>query len=129
MIFAQGDPAMSVMYVENGAVRLSVLSHAGRAAVVAVLDAGHFFGAHADDIAPWPLRRSGGRSSTIDGQRDRLRLSSSVEARPTISAICRRMNDSAVGLPASPRWIRCRPGPTAFPIPIARSRTLPRVAA
>jgi CRP-like cAMP-binding protein len=43
-IFAQGDPAASVMYVEKGAVRLSVLSHAGKEAVVAVLDAGHFFG-------------------------------------------------------------------------------------
>jgi CRP-like cAMP-binding protein len=31
MIFAQGDPATSVMYVEMGAVRLSVLSHAGKA--------------------------------------------------------------------------------------------------
>ena len=43
-IFAQGDPASSVMYVEKGAVRLSVLSHAGKEAVVAVLDEGHFFG-------------------------------------------------------------------------------------
>jgi CRP-like cAMP-binding protein len=43
-IFAQGDPATSVMYVEQGAVRLSVLSHAGKEAVVAVLDVAHFFG-------------------------------------------------------------------------------------
>jgi CRP/FNR family cyclic AMP-dependent transcriptional regulator len=43
-IFAQGDPATSVMYVEKGAVRLSVLSHAGKEAVVALLDVGHFFG-------------------------------------------------------------------------------------
>ena len=43
-IFAQGDPATSVMYVEHGAVRLSVLSHAGKEAVVAVLDVAHFFG-------------------------------------------------------------------------------------
>ena len=43
-IFAQGDAATSVMYVESGAVRLSVLSHAGKEAVIAVLDAGHFFG-------------------------------------------------------------------------------------
>ena len=43
-IFAQGDPATSVMYVEAGAVRLSVLSHAGKEAVVAVLDVGTFFG-------------------------------------------------------------------------------------
>ena len=44
VIFVQGNPATSVMYVEMGAVRLSVLSHAGKEAVVAVLDAGHFFG-------------------------------------------------------------------------------------
>ncbi len=43
-VFAQGDPATSVMYVDKGAVRLSVLSHAGKEAVVAVLDVGHFFG-------------------------------------------------------------------------------------
>ena len=43
-IFAQGDPATSVMYVDQGAVRLSVLSHAGKEAVVAVLDVAHFFG-------------------------------------------------------------------------------------
>ena len=43
-IFAQGSPATSVMYLENGAVRLSVLSHSGKEAVVAVLDANHFFG-------------------------------------------------------------------------------------
>jgi CRP/FNR family cyclic AMP-dependent transcriptional regulator len=44
IIFAQGDPATSVMYVEKGAVRLSVLSHAGKEAVIAVLPARHFFG-------------------------------------------------------------------------------------
>jgi CRP/FNR family transcriptional regulator, cyclic AMP receptor protein len=43
-IFAQGEPAASVMYVEQGTVRLSVLSHAGKEAVIAVLDAEHFFG-------------------------------------------------------------------------------------
>ena len=43
-VFAQGDPATSVMYVEQGAVRLSVLSHTGKEAVVAVLDMAHFFG-------------------------------------------------------------------------------------
>jgi CRP-like cAMP-binding protein len=44
IIFAQGDPATNVMYVEQGNVRLSVLSHAGKEAVVAVLDMTHFFG-------------------------------------------------------------------------------------
>ena len=44
MIFVQGDPATSIMYVEEGAVRLSVLSHSGKEAVIAVLDVGSFFG-------------------------------------------------------------------------------------
>jgi CRP-like cAMP-binding protein len=43
-IFAQGDPAASVMYIEQGAVRLSVVSHSGKEAVIALLDTGHFFG-------------------------------------------------------------------------------------
>ena len=36
-IFSQGDNATSVMYIEQGTVRLSVLSHAGKEAVIAVL--------------------------------------------------------------------------------------------
>ena len=43
-IFTQGDPATSVMYVAHGAVRLSVLSHSGKEAVIAVLEDNHFFG-------------------------------------------------------------------------------------
>lgn len=43
-IFSQGDAATSVMYIEQGTVRLSVLSHAGKEAVIAVLEPCHFFG-------------------------------------------------------------------------------------
>ena len=43
-IFAQGDAATSVLFVESGSVRLSVLSHTGKEAVIAVLEAGRFFG-------------------------------------------------------------------------------------
>ncbi|HTM03870.1 MAG TPA: Crp/Fnr family transcriptional regulator [Vicinamibacterales bacterium] len=43
-IFAQGEPATSVMFVETGAVRLSVLSRTGKEAVVALLESGNFFG-------------------------------------------------------------------------------------
>ena len=43
-IFAQGEAATSVMYIEQGTVRLSVLSHAGKEAVIAVLEPLHFFG-------------------------------------------------------------------------------------
>jgi signal-transduction protein with cAMP-binding, CBS, and nucleotidyltransferase domain len=43
-IFRQGDPCTTVMYVQAGSVRLSVVSHAGKEAVIAILDAGDFFG-------------------------------------------------------------------------------------
>ena len=44
VIFSQGDRSESVMYIQQGGVRLSVLSKAGREAVVAMLGPGAFFG-------------------------------------------------------------------------------------
>ena len=44
VIFAQGAPANSVFYVQDGGVKLAVLSSAGKEAVVAMLGPGDFFG-------------------------------------------------------------------------------------
>jgi CRP/FNR family transcriptional regulator, cyclic AMP receptor protein len=43
-IFAQGDPATTVMYIQRGRVKLTVVNGAGKEAVVAVLRSGDFFG-------------------------------------------------------------------------------------
>lgn len=43
-VFSQGDAATTLMYIERGRVRLSVLSSSGREAVVAILDSGDFVG-------------------------------------------------------------------------------------
>jgi CRP-like cAMP-binding protein len=43
-IFRQGEPSATIIYLETGSVRLSVLSHTGKEAVIAVLDGGNFFG-------------------------------------------------------------------------------------
>jgi CRP-like cAMP-binding protein len=43
-IFSQGDPATDVFYVEHGSVKLSVLSPAGKEAIIAILGPGDFFG-------------------------------------------------------------------------------------
>jgi CRP/FNR family transcriptional regulator, cyclic AMP receptor protein len=43
-IYAQGDPATSVMYIQKGGVKLSVVSKEGKEAVVALLGPGDFFG-------------------------------------------------------------------------------------
>jgi CRP/FNR family transcriptional regulator, cyclic AMP receptor protein len=44
VVFAQGDACDSVMYVRSGGIRLSVLSEAGKGAVVATLGPGDFLG-------------------------------------------------------------------------------------
>jgi CRP/FNR family cyclic AMP-dependent transcriptional regulator len=43
-IYSQGDPATSVMYVQEGGVKLSVVNEVGKEAVVALLGPGDFFG-------------------------------------------------------------------------------------
>ena len=44
VIFSQGDAADDVFYLQEGSVKVSVLSRSGKEAVVAVLGAGDFFG-------------------------------------------------------------------------------------
>src|SRR2546425_1867163 len=44
VIFSQGDPAADVFYMQQGSVKLSVLSRTGKEAVVAILGPGDFFG-------------------------------------------------------------------------------------
>jgi CRP/FNR family transcriptional regulator, cyclic AMP receptor protein len=42
--YSQGDPAMSVMYIQKGGIKLSVVNEVGKKAVVAMLGPGDFFG-------------------------------------------------------------------------------------
>jgi CRP/FNR family cyclic AMP-dependent transcriptional regulator len=43
-VFQQGDAADTVFYIQKGRVKLTVLSEQGKEAVVAILEAGQFFG-------------------------------------------------------------------------------------
>jgi CRP/FNR family transcriptional regulator, cyclic AMP receptor protein len=63
VIFAQGDPADTVLYIQQGSVKLSVLSQAGKEAVVGVLGPGDFFGEGA--LAGQPVRLATATSMTI----------------------------------------------------------------
>ncbi len=44
LVYSQGDPADSVMYLQKGRVKLTVVSEGGKEAVVAILGPGDFFG-------------------------------------------------------------------------------------
>src|SRR5260370_8974342 len=58
-VFAQGDVADTVIYVQRGKVKLTVLSEPGKEAAVAILEPGHLFAqaslnAHRPTIATTP---------------------------------------------------------------------------
>jgi CRP/FNR family cyclic AMP-dependent transcriptional regulator len=44
VVFTQGDAANAVYYIQTGKVKLSVVSNAGKEAVIAILGSGDFFG-------------------------------------------------------------------------------------
>jgi CRP/FNR family cyclic AMP-dependent transcriptional regulator len=54
VVFSQGDPCDTVLYVRDGEIQLSVLSHTGKEAIVATLRSGDFLGEGA--LAGQPIR-------------------------------------------------------------------------
>ena len=54
MIFAQGDEADAVFYIQKGKVRLTVVSKIGKEATIAIVGEGNFFGE--GSLAGQPLR-------------------------------------------------------------------------
>ena len=73
VIYSQGDPCDTVIYIQKGSVKLGVLSHEGKEAIVAMLGPGDFFGEGA--LAGQVLRMATATASTatsllvIDKQR------------------------------------------------------------
>jgi len=61
-IFAQGDPAKTIMHIQQGTVKLSVVNGAGKEAVVAVLGPGDFFGEGC--LAAQPIRIGAATATT-----------------------------------------------------------------
>jgi CRP-like cAMP-binding protein len=43
-VFRQGEPADAVFYIQEGKIRLTVVSEQGKEAIIAMLEGGHFFG-------------------------------------------------------------------------------------
>ena len=61
-IFAQGDPADSVFYIQTGKVKLTVVSKTGKEATIAIVGEGDFFGE--GSIAGQPLRMGSATAMT-----------------------------------------------------------------
>ena len=62
VIFAQGEPSQHVLYIQQGGVKLSVLSKTGRQAVIAMLGPGEFFGEGC--LAGHPVRMGSATATT-----------------------------------------------------------------
>ena len=62
VIFTQGDPCESVLYIQKGGVKISVVSKTGREAVVAMLGPGDFFGE--GGLAGQPFRMGSATATT-----------------------------------------------------------------
>src|SRR6202040_564513 len=64
VIFSQGDASDRVLFIQKGSVKLSVLSQAGKEAVVAMLGPGDFFGERALTGHPVRLEAATAMSAT-----------------------------------------------------------------
>ena len=62
VVYAQGDAAKSVMYLQSGGVKLTVVSEVGKEAVVGILGPGDFFGEGC--LAGQPIRMGTATSIT-----------------------------------------------------------------
>lgn len=61
-VFSQGQPSDSVMYIQRGGIKISVLSRTGKEAVVAMLGPGEFFGEGA--LTGQPIRLGSARATS-----------------------------------------------------------------
>jgi CRP-like cAMP-binding protein len=62
IIFSQGEPAESIMYIQEGGVKITVVSETGKEAVIAILGPGDFFGEGC--LAGQPIRMGNATSMT-----------------------------------------------------------------
>ena len=62
IIFSQGTPADSVMYIQEGGVKITALSEGGKEAIIAILGPGDFFGEGC--LAGQPARMGNATSMT-----------------------------------------------------------------
>ncbi|MEQ1573916.1 MAG: Crp/Fnr family transcriptional regulator [Vicinamibacterales bacterium] len=86
VVFRQGDPCAHVMYIQQGSVKLSVLSESGREAVVAMLGPGKFFG---EGCLAGQAVRVGTATATTDGTTillvDKSQMVSLLRQEPALS--------------------------------------------
>jgi CRP/FNR family cyclic AMP-dependent transcriptional regulator len=77
MIFAQGDNADAIFYVQKGKVRLTVVSKAGKEATIAIVSAANFFG---EGALAGQLLRMGSAAAMTDCELLRIEKKAMMDA-------------------------------------------------
>jgi CRP-like cAMP-binding protein len=87
VIFSQGDPASSIFYVQKGKVKLNVVSEHGKEAVVAILEAGQFFGEGCLNGHSTRISTTIAMSDCVVTSISRSAMLASLQAHPTFTTL------------------------------------------
>jgi len=85
VLFSQGDTADAVFYVQEGKVKLTVLSHQGKEAVVAILEQGSFLGEASLAGRPVHLGTASAMTASTIVRIDRTAMTRALHEEPAFS--------------------------------------------
>ena len=85
MVFSQGDPADSVFYIQEGKVKVTVISDHGKEAVVAIQGQGDFFGEGCLSGQPRRLATVAAMTESVIMRRDKASIVRVLHDEPTFS--------------------------------------------
>ena len=85
VIFSQGSPAEHVFYIQQGSVKISVLSRTGKEAVVAILGARDFFGEGCLAGQPRRMATASAMSATTVLVVDKPKMQELLHQEPTLA--------------------------------------------
>ncbi|WP_192177338.1 Crp/Fnr family transcriptional regulator [Mesorhizobium amorphae] len=86
-VFSQGDPADSVFYIQEGKVKISVVSEQGKEAVIALLGNGDFFGEGCLTGQPLRLATVAAITDSVVMRLDKASIMRVLQVEPKFSAM------------------------------------------
>ena len=86
IVFSQGDVADAVFYIQQGNIKLIVVSEKGKEAVVAILGPGHFFGEGCLNGHPLRIATARAVDQCVITRLDKTTMIATVHNEPEFSA-------------------------------------------
>jgi CRP/FNR family cyclic AMP-dependent transcriptional regulator len=84
-VFSQGDPADAVFYIQEGSIKVTVVSARGKEAVVAMQEAGDFFGEGCLNGQPLRLATAAAMTESVIMRLDKASIVRVLHDEPTFS--------------------------------------------